>query len=256
MALRVRTEGLTHKGMKRDGNEDSFDVSVEEKLFMVADGMGGHNSGEIASKIAVETVANFFRTTSMDDELTWPYRLDRKLNMAQNRLLTAVKLANTRIFEISHRNTDYQGMGTTASCMYIENDTVYIGHVGDSRVYLQRTGEFQQITEDHSLLNQTLKIQKLTEDQITNFKHKNVLVRALGIIGEVEVDLLDMQGRAGDRYLICSDGLTNMLRDEELDHILKDSKDLQSAAQTMIDRANANGGNDNITVVLVELAGS
>ncbi len=251
--FKIETAGFTHVGMKRTLNEDSFSISEEERLFIVADGMGGHNSGEIASKIAIETITNFFKATSLDEDLTWPYNLDEGLSMAENRLRVSIRLANARIYEISKKNINFKGMGTTVVAAYLEDNIMYIGHVGDSRAYRFRDGRLTQLTEDHSLLNQALKYRQMSEEEIANFPQKNVIVRALGINEDVEVDLLRHRIELGDLYLLCSDGLSGMVSDSEMEEILRNTKDLKLAANLLIQHANAHGGNDNITVVLVRI---
>src|SRR5687767_140077 len=160
--MRIEVAGNTHVGMKRNHNEDSFLLLPEEQLFCVADGMGGHSSGEIASKIAVEELAEFFRLTSRDIDATWPYKMDKTRNYDENRLATGIKLANMRIFERASVETKFKGMGTTIVTVHFASDVAYVGHVGDSRVYFFRAGALKQVTEDHSLLNDYLKAKKLT----------------------------------------------------------------------------------------------
>src|SRR5256885_11393204 len=160
--MRIDVQGLTHVGMKRNHNEDNFLVLADEKLFCVADGMGGHSSGEIASKIAVDELAEFFRITARDQDATWPYKMDKTRNYDENRIATGIKLANLRIFEKASSEQKYKGMGTTVVSCYFANNFAVVAHVGDSRVYFCRNGVLKQITEDHSLLNDYLKPKKLT----------------------------------------------------------------------------------------------
>jgi len=237
--------------MKRNHNEDNLLLLPEERVFVVADGMGGHSSGEIASKIAVDEVGEFFRMTSQDQDITWPYKMDKQKNYDENRLAVAVKLANQRIFEKASAETKFKGMGTTIVTVYFAKDNeVVIGHVGDSRVYFFRDGQLRQITEDHSLLNDYLKAKKLTPEEIENFPHKNVIVRALGMKDNVVVDVNRVEPRPGDIFLLCSDGLSGMVTDEQIQTVLQNTKDLDKACAQLIDSANANGGNDNVTAVL------
>jgi len=249
--LKMEVAGFTHVGMKRSLNEDSYSIAETERLFIVADGMGGHNSGEIASKVAIETVTNFFRATSLDDDLTWPYNLDSGLSMAENRLMVSIRLANARIYEISRKNINFKGMGTTIVSAYLEGGTLFIGHVGDSRAYRFRQGVLTQLSEDHSLLNQTLKYRQMTDEEIAHFPQKNVIVRALGIKEDVKVDLLSHRVERGDTFLLCTDGLSGMLSDEVMQQILTEETSLKQIGATLIRRANEAGGNDNITTVLM-----
>ncbi len=237
--------------MKRNHNEDNLLLLPEERVFVVADGMGGHSSGEIASKIAVDEVGEFFRMTSQDQDITWPYKMDKQKNYDENRLAVAVKLANQRIYEKASAETKFKGMGTTIVTVYFAKDNeVVIGHVGDSRVYFFRDGQLRQITEDHSLLNDYLKAKKLTPEEIENFPHKNVIVRALGMKDNVVVDVNRVEPKPGDIFLLCSDGLSGMVTDEQIQTVLQNTKDLDKACAMLIDSANANGGNDNVTAVL------
>lgn len=251
--MKIAVSGQTHVGMKRNHNEDNLLLLPEERLFVVADGMGGHSSGEIASKIAVEEVAEFFRMTSQDLEITWPYKMDKQKNYDENRLATGVKLANMRIFEKASTENKYKGMGTTIVTIYFAKDSeVVVGHVGDSRVYFFRDNTLRQITEDHSLLNDYLKAKKLTPEEIEAFPHKNVIVRALGMKDTVVVDINRVEPKDGDIYLLCSDGLSGMVPDKQMEQILQNQPDLDKACAMLIDSANANGGNDNVTCVLAQ----
>jgi protein phosphatase len=237
--------------MKRAHNEDSLRLFREENLFIVADGMGGHASGEVASQMSVETLAEFFRATSEDDEVTWPYKMDKGRKYEENRVITGVKLSNRKIFESASRDAKLKGMGTTIVVSFFVNGGVYVGHVGDSRVYRFRAGKLIQLTEDHSLLNDYIKMKNLTPEEIEAFPHKNVIVRALGMKETVQVDVHHEVPQSGDVYLLCSDGLSGMVSDEQMESILKDDDgDLDRKCERLIDAANANGGSDNITVIL------
>ena len=252
-SMRVRFAGETNVGMKRTHNEDNLFLPSDERLAIVADGMGGHASGEIASQMAVETVVEFFKSTQEDTEITWPFKLDRGYRYDVNRLITGIKLANVKIFEAAQREPQYRGMGTTIVAALFLDDQVLIAHVGDSRLYRVRDGEIQQITEDHSLLNDYIKMKKLSADEIANFPHKNVIVRALGMKETVQVDVYNESPRMGDVYLLCSDGLSGMIDDPKIHDLVKHEPDLDKATEKLIGAANAAGGVDNITVVMARL---
>lgn len=249
--MRIEVASITDVGMKRNHNEDNFGVVAEENLYVVADGMGGHSSGEVASKIAVEELAEFFRMTSRDQDATWPYKMDRARNYDENRLATGIKLANMRIHEQSSADPKLRGMGTTIVSVYFAGNTAYVGHVGDSRVYRFSRGELKQVTEDHSLLNDYLKSKKLSPEEIEAFPHKNVIVRALGMKDTVQVDVVRVEPLEGDIFLLCSDGLSGMVPDAMIKDTLTKTPDLDAASKHLIDQANANGGLDNVTCVLV-----
>lgn len=253
---RVMAAGQTDVGRKRTHNEDNFEIVESENLFMVADGMGGHSSGEVASRMAVDTVAEFFKATSADPEATWPYKMDRTRGYEENRLVTGLKLANRRIYEASQRESRLHGMGTTMVALICVQNECVLGHVGDSRVYRLRGENLEQLTEDHSLLNDYIKMKSMTQEEIDNFPHKNVIVRALGMKETVKVDAIVDKPEAGDVYVLCSDGLAGPISDEEIRTICVANKDLNVASQALIDQANANGGPDNISAVLIRWMGA
>jgi protein phosphatase len=248
--LRIEVAGETNVGMKRTHNEDNFSITEESGLYIVADGMGGHASGEIASKMAVDAMREFFAATASDPERTWPYKMDRSKGYEENRLITGIKLANLRIYESAQRDPRQRGMGTTIVALFAVEDSIYVAHVGDSRVYRLRDGNLEQLTEDHSLLNDYIKMKRLTAEEIANFPHKNVIVRALGMKDTVKVDTRFERPKAGDIYVLCSDGLSGPVSDEVMHEILDSTDDLRAAATKLISKANENGGPDNITCVL------
>ncbi len=253
--MKLNSSGRTHVGMKRAHNEDSLRLCREENLFIVADGMGGHASGEVASQMSVETLAEFFRATEDDDEITWPYKMDKERRYDENRVVTGIKLSNRRIYESASRDARLKGMGTTIVATFFTGETCYIGHVGDSRVYRYRDDKLVLLTEDHSLLNDYIKMRQLTPEEIEAFPHKNVIVRALGMKETVQVDVLHDRPQAGDIYLLCSDGLSGMLTDDRMASIMDGQRDLDTQCEQLIDAANQAGGTDNITVILVRYDG-
>jgi protein phosphatase len=251
--MRVRFAGDTNVGMKRAHNEDALYLPEFERLAIVADGMGGHASGEVASRLAVETIAGFFRTTQDEQQLTWPFKMDRGHRYDINRLVTSIKLANLKIHEQAQRDPRCHGMGTTViSALFLE-DALIVGHVGDSRLYRQRDSRLDQLTEDHSLLNDYIKMKHLSPDEIAAFPHKNVIVRALGMRDTVQVDVHVDVPRLGDTYLLCSDGLSGMISDDQIAEVLGRSQDLDRTCEELIVLANRNGGLDNVTAILVRL---
>jgi serine/threonine protein phosphatase PrpC len=251
--MRVRFAGETDVGMKRTHNEDYLYLPDEERLVIVADGMGGHASGDLASRLAIDTLVDFFRATAEEPDITWPFLVDRENRQHQNRLVTGVKLANLKIFEAAQKNTRFRGMGTTIVTCFFCEDLVLVGHVGDSRVYRLRDGKMAQLTEDHSLLNDYIKMKRITPEEIDRFPHKNVIVRALGMKETVAVDILREEPQIGDIFLLCSDGLSGMVSDEELQKIVQAETDLDRCCEKLIEAANAAGGVDNITVALARL---
>jgi PPM family protein phosphatase len=251
--MRVRFAGETDVGMKRTHNEDNLYLPDEERLVMVADGMGGHAAGDLASRLAIDTVVSFFHSTAEDPKLTWPFMVDRENRHHENRLVTGIKLANLKIFEVAQRDNRSRGMGTTiVSCMFCD-DEVVIAHVGDSRVYQMRDGKIHQKTEDHSLLNDYIKMKRIAPEDVDRFPHKNVIVRALGMKETVAVDILHEEPRIGDVYLLCSDGLSGMVDADEMLKVVSSERDLDRCCERLVEIANANGGVDNITVALARL---
>ncbi|MBE7482590.1 MAG: Stp1/IreP family PP2C-type Ser/Thr phosphatase [Polyangiaceae bacterium] len=248
--MRIEVAGQTDVGRKRNHNEDNFAIFAEYGLYVVADGMGGHASGEVASKMAVDTLQEFFAATADDPERTWPYKMDRTKGYEENRLVTGIKLCNLRIYEQAQRNAKQRGMGTTLVALFAVEDGIYVAHVGDSRVYRVRDEKIEALTEDHSLLNDYKKMKRLTEEEIANFPHKNVIVRALGMKDTVKVDTRFEAPRAGDTVLLCTDGLSGPVTDEKIQEIVLNAPDLPTATSRLIEAANENGGPDNVTCIL------
>jgi protein phosphatase len=260
--MKLIAAGMTNVGMKRSHNEDAVLLVPQENLYVVADGMGGHAAGELASQIAVHSCAEFFEMTSGDDEQTWPFKEERGLKYEENRLVTAIKLANRRIFETAQADARKRGMGTTVVGALFTSTGAYIGHCGDSRAYRFRDNKIEQLTEDHSLLNDYLKAHKLSEEEIENFPHKNVIVRALGMQESVQVDIARLEPAPGDVYMLCSDGLSGMVTDPDMNTLVQDylssvdngkADDVEGICKVLIDAANKNGGNDNVTAVAIKI---
>jgi protein phosphatase len=252
--IRAVAAGLSDVGLQREHNEDSFVVLSEYDLFVVADGMGGHRAGDVASRIATETISEFFRTTANED-VTWPFHFDTNLSEEENRLLTGIRVANRQIFERSTKSREYHGMGTTVvGAMFSpKKQKMYIGHVGDSRCYRVRGGKIRQLTRDHSLINDyLLAMPDLSEEQ-KNELPKNVITRALGMQDQVVVDLQHDDPQPGDTYVLCSDGLSGMVSDDDIELIVASAGNVREACTKLIERANERGGEDNITAVLIKI---
>lgn len=249
--------GLSDVGLQREHNEDSFCIAPEFRLFIVADGMGGHRAGDVASKMATHAVSSFFESTQKEDA-TWPFAIDPSLSLEENRLVGGIRLANLRIFETSVQNYDMAGMGTTVvSLLYHPaRKEVYVAHVGDSRAYRVRGNEIALLTRDHSLVNDYLAaMPDMPQEQIDELP-KNVITRALGMQEGVMIDLTRVDAAPGDIYLLCSDGLSGMLTDEQIGEIILDHEDdLEAGVKALIRRANEEGGDDNITAVLIKTGG-
>jgi protein phosphatase len=222
-------------GRQRRANEDS--LWVRSPLFVVADGMGGAQAGEVASRLAVEA----FQGGLPDG------------GEPEAALARLVQAANTRIHELSHANAEQAGMGTTLTAVYVGERDIAIAHVGDSRAYCLRDGELLRLTDDHSLVDELMRQGRLTPEEAVEHPQRSVITRALGIEGAVEVDTRSFKGQAGDVYLVCSDGLTTMVSEEQIAAVLASTPSLRDAGEKLIAEANRAGGRDNITVVLLRL---
>jgi serine/threonine protein phosphatase PrpC len=254
--MNILAAGVTDVGQQREHNEDCFAILPDFDLYIVADGMGGHRAGDVASKMAVHTIASFFSATQREDA-TWPFHFDPHLTLEENRLITGIRVANKRIFETSARHREVHGMGTTVvgALMSRERKRMYVAHVGDSRCYRVRNAQITQLTRDHSLLNDYLLVMPdLTPEQRDELP-KNVITRALGMQDSVVVDLMPEAPAIGDFYVLCSDGLSGMLTDEDiLASVVGANGDPNAAAVDLVAKANANGGEDNITVVVLTVS--
>ncbi len=232
----VEQAGLSDVGRQRDANEDNFVIA--EPLFAVADGMGGAQAGEVASRTAADV---FAQVEGSDDQ---PEQL----------LTDLTREANRRIFEMSRTDASRRGMGTTLTAAMVWSKGVSIGHVGDSRAYRLRDGKLEQLTHDHSLVAELQRSGQLTAEAAENHPQRSIITRALGPEPDVEVDAHTHTARAGDVYVLCSDGLTGMISDADMEAILRGAGTLDDAAQALVKAANQSGGKDNITVVLFRLA--
>lgn len=225
-------------GRVRQGNEDSY--LVQEPLFAVADGMGGHLGGEIASATTVETITRAASEEPPHDT---------------SRLAAIVRQANSAVWEKAQGDPELRGMGTTCTLVLLEEGELHIAHVGDSRAYLLRAGELTQVTDDHTLVNRMVREGRLKPEEADRHPQRSIITRALGVDAEVEVDELSLGVEEGDRFLLCSDGLTSMIDFDALRATLTEESAPQAAVDRLIDLANQAGGEDNITVVLVDIAG-
>jgi PPM family protein phosphatase len=227
-------------------------------LFIVADGMGGHVAGEVASRIAVEAVESFIEETNgVDRNRTWPFPFEPELSLSGNRLKAAFRLANRRIASAIGEAQDLRGMATTASALLLGPDSACVGHVGDSRVYVLREGELHQITSDHSWVEEQVRAGTLTASAARQHPWRNVVTRALSGGDDPEVDVTEISPLAGDRYLLCSDGLFGVVSNARIAEILAGTGDgLDDICQQLIEAANDGGGPDNITALVLQIDGS
>lgn len=233
----------TDIGMSRNMNQDYYYISDDEELsiFILADGMGGYNGGEIASKIAVESARKFL------EENFKKVQNDRK--QIVNILKSATNYANNTVYEISKENKNLEEMGTTLEICLINNNKIYISHIGDSRVYSIIDGKIQRLTMDHSYVEKLVRDGTITREEAENHPKKHVLIKALGCVPEVEPDIIEAELKKEEIIVICSDGLTNMLKDEQIKNIVINN--IENPEKELIKEANIAGGYDNITAIII-----
>ncbi len=246
--MKIVSSAASDRGRVRRNNEDSFLADDALGLYVVADGMGGHAGGEVASRMAIEHLRDAVRTHHIPRE-------DRQAGAeaaATEALGHGFQLANRSVLETGLRDTALYGMGTTMTALLAAGGLLHLAHIGDSRAYLLRLGRLLQLTEDHTLVGEQVRAGLLTPDQARTSVHRHILIRAVGIEPQVQTDLKTIGIENNDLFLLCSDGLTDMLSDEEIGLILAGT-DVARIPQTLIESANRNGGKDNITAVVVKI---
>lgn len=238
--MKISSWVITDKGLRRGSNQDSYLINEDLGLYIVADGMGGHSGGEVASQLAVQGVQDsFLKQTAPKDP--------------REKLLDAYIEASHRIFDTAqNEKPELMGMGTTMVMAYVQGSSIYIANIGDSRCYLFKSPNFWQLTEDHSLINEQIRAGLLTDKQIKNFVGKNVITRSVGYEREVVPDVIERQAIPGEKYLLCSDGLSGLVADAEIEKILIKNNSAQ-ATKLCVEQALANGGDDNVTVLILEI---
>ena len=249
--FRIYCWGNTDVGLKRDHNEDSYLLAPDLDLYVVADGMGGHAGGEMASGIAVRTVEKQVRAQKA--LMATPHHPEPIERNPVGRLLAdAVRGACAVVYEKSQEVAELRGMGTTTTAILFHDTHAFVAHVGDSRCYLVRDGRTLQLSEDHSLVNEQLKAGLITEAQARTSRYKNVITRSVGFEGDVEVDVVAVEAKANDVYLVCCDGLSNLVTDIEIGEVVG-RHFLHRVPEVLIELANSRGGDDNITVVIANV---
>jgi protein phosphatase len=253
--MQLRAFGVTSVGRKRTNNEDAFAIVDAHQLFVVADGMGGHSAGEVAAQLAVQHILAFFEEHGKDEDTTWPFPYDDRFSFPANKLRTAIALANERIQAYAGEHPESRGMGTTVVAALSSGDRLVISHVGDSRAYLLRDGSLRGLTADHSWVSEQVRMGFLKEAEAANHPLRNVITKALGTREQAEADLQEVEILVGDRLLLCSDGLNSMATDAEIEAVLIKKPAIEKACHALVDLANDKGGEDNITVVLIDRVG-
>ena len=242
--MKVTAFGATDVGLKRQKNEDNFLVDQDTGLFIVADGMGGHKGGDLASRLAVEAVQKVVKTHREEHTFLSPRAM----------LEESYTEASSSIFAESQRfNNMLQGMGTTLVCAYIHNGEIFVANVGDSRAYDSNQDYMWQMTEDHSLVNEHIRAGLLKDSDAASFEAKNVITRSVGFESDVRCDVLRKKMSPGDKFLLCSDGLCGLVEDQVIYDIVKGNKK-EKAVELCIEKAKENGGDDNITVLIIEVS--
>lgn len=248
--MAIRAAGMTDVGCVRKHNEDSFLAAPELGLYVVADGLGGHAAGEVASRIVVERVAQFVGETTEKDR-TWPLEYDTNLSFDGNRLKVALLLSDQAIADDIRRNPERETMGSTVVACLMNGGKATLAHVGDSRAYLLSTNGIRQVTRDHSWVAEQVANGILTPSEARIHPFRNVITQALGNGGDLEIEIQELELGKSDRLLLCSDGLSGMVGDAQIWDIVNRSPDFQTAVESLISAARNNGGEDNITAVLV-----
>lgn len=249
----VELAGSTDPGCVRKNNEDNFIVEPDLGLLVVADGMGGHNSGEVASDLAAKTIADFARKMIGGAKTLLPEGGTHGLSPRGRQLEYFVKTANTMIYEKGRAFPKDAGMGTTVVAAVIDGKSLTVAHVGDSRLYLWRRGELTQLTEDHSLVGEQVKRGQITADEASRSSLQNILTRALGAEGDVQVDVGEHPLFPGDVVLLATDGLSKMVTDADVAAVIASEPDPQAVVKVLIEKARAAGGVDNVTVVVARV---
>jgi len=251
----VQWAATTHPGIRRTSNEDSYCSRPDLGLFIVADGMGGHVAGEVASRIAVDAIEAFIGETASDDsQVTWPQPVDPLLGIDGSRLKSAFHLANRRLADEVAAAVDLRGMATTASTVLLKDERkAMLAHVGDSRIYLFRDNELERMTDDHSWVEEQMRAGLLSPLEARQHPWRNVVTRALSGGEDPEVDVKEVKLQPGDRLLLCSDGLSSVVPDDRIEEILRAQPVPTEACQALVDEANGAGGPDNVTTLILQI---
>jgi len=254
--LQIKAFGISDVGLKREGNEDSFSVEDTLGLYIVADGMGGHLAGEIASRIAVEVINKAFRKWSEQNagENDIYGESDASLSVKGNYILGGIRLANRIIYELALENKEFHGMGTTVVILLVTPSLIIAANVGDSRMYLIREGEIERLSRDHSVVAEQVELGMMTEEEAESSPLRHVLTRNLGSSEDVEPDIFEIEPSNNDRFILCSDGLTDLVSDGELLNLSEEEQDPTLLCRKLVDEVLDRGAHDNTTVISVSLS--
>jgi protein phosphatase len=251
----VLSSGKTHVGLVRERNEDCFSVEDFLGLYVVADGMGGHQAGDVASKVAVEMINKSFRRWAKEE--VFEDKLfgspDNSLTRTGNYVLSSIRLANRVLYELALENDKYHGMGTTIAILVVTSTLVIAGNVGDSRIYMVRDGEIEQLSKDHTVVAEQVEMGMMTAEEASSTHLKHVLTKNLGSTEEVDADIFEVEPRVNDRFILCSDGLTDLVSEREILEKTQEEDNPKRLCNEFIAKALERGGHDNTTVVSVFL---
>jgi PPM family protein phosphatase len=248
----IQGAARSDRGKKRLVNQDCYLIDDRLQLYLLADGMGGTGGGEEASKLTVSTIYGFVHLTDDASELTWPFGYDLEASFEKNLLRTAVLLANLKVCRASEEMEQFAGMGSTVVMVWIRADKAFWTHIGDSRLYLFRGGALQQLSEDHSLVQEQLRLGLINQAEAEVHSLRHVITKAIGSRERFEVDVQEHVLESGDLLMLCCDGLSNCVKKSKMEEILQKGEELSTACEMLVDAANEAGGIDNITVVLCQ----
>lgn len=255
--MEIRASGITDVGLKRDRNEDAFSLDDSLCLYIVADGMGGHLAGEVASQIAVEIINKSYRSWlekgTPEEELFAPP--DRSLSKKGNYIRSSIRLANRVIYEMALENEQYHGMGTTIVALHVSPELVIAANVGDSRIYLVRNGRIERLSKDHTIVSEQMEVGMMTKEEASTSPLKHILTRNLGSAEETEPDIFELLPADHDRFILCSDGLTDLVDDEELLEMALAAEDPDQLCRRLLDAVMRRGAHDNTTIESVFIGG-
>jgi protein phosphatase len=255
VALRLEAGATSHAGQVREVNEDVFGIFLEERLFVVADGMGGRAAGEVAARIAVDALETFYRDNRTSTPESWPFPVDPRFSRQVNLLRVGLKVANQKIREESRKDPAWYRMGATIAVLSLDEDHLVAAHAGDVRIYRIRNGVASRLTRDHSIIEEMKYAQPaISPEEIAALVNRNVITRALGSKPEVEPTVYMNAFADGDRYLLCSDGLWDCVPDDQITSTILSQPDVESACYALIDAANAAGAPDNVTALIVRVS--
>lgn len=241
----MKFDAVSNVGKVRNNNEDSYYISEKENfpLFIVADGIGGHNFGEIASKMAVDVIKNTIKTIENYDNL----------DELESDMIKAISNANDEVYDMSNSADEYAGMGTTLTALYVYHDSMLIGHVGDSRTYAVNDREIRQLTEDDTIVNRLLKLGEITPSEAINHPKKNIITNAIGTDSNIDISLVQYNYGKGEYILMCTDGLTDMATNEEILNTINEQKTPSKISAKLLEIALEAGGKDNITLIIIQV---